>query len=372
MTRERCFFETAPILLDDIGPERIHYFYGPRTGLRAVVVIDSTRHGISGGGVRMAPDLSVLETARLARAMTFKYALLEMPTGGAKAGIWLDPAAPERATIIAAFLDAIRPLSESGAFMPGPDMGTSFADFEPLYGSSTPLASLARQHFEGMPLEDQLTGYGIVVAAKTASECLGASLDGARIAIEGFGKVSAGAARFFAREHAHVVAVSTRESTLHDPKGLDVERLISLRAQHGDAALAHYPGATLLAREALFALPADILVPGARPDALHLGNVATVAARLVVPAANIPYAAGTVAALALRGITAVPDFVSNAGGVIAVLAVMSGNDVRATFAAVRARIEGNVRRIFAAAQEQKLTPYDAAIALARQTIARAS
>ena len=119
--------EISPIALDDIGPERIHCFYDPASGMRAFVAIDTTRFMVAGGGVRMAADVSLTEVVRLARAMTLKYAMLEMPCGGAKAGIVLDPADPSRGAVIAAFVRAIKPLAESGQFMPGADMGTSGA-----------------------------------------------------------------------------------------------------------------------------------------------------------------------------------------------------------------------------------------------------
>jgi glutamate dehydrogenase/leucine dehydrogenase len=135
----------SEIPLDEIGPERIIHVYEPKSGLRAVVVIDTTRFGLTAGGVRMAADLSLSEMARLARAMTYKFAMLELPCGGAKAGIWLHPAAPSRPTVMQAFLDAIAPLVESRQYMAGADMGTSAADFAPLYAASGRQSSLGDQ-----------------------------------------------------------------------------------------------------------------------------------------------------------------------------------------------------------------------------------
>lgn len=76
---------------DASGPERIFSFYDPPTQMRAVIVIDTTAFGLSAGGVRMLPDLSLTEMIRLARAMTYKYLMLEVRCGGAKAGVWYDP-----------------------------------------------------------------------------------------------------------------------------------------------------------------------------------------------------------------------------------------------------------------------------------------
>ena len=113
-------------------------------------------------------------------------------------------------------------------------------------------------------------------------------------------------------------------------------------------------------------LPVDILVPGARPDAIHSGNVDAIAAPLVVPAANIPYATDTVARLHARGIVAIPDFVANAGGVLLGLVGLEGGGVDDVFTAVRERISANVQRVLEAARQHKCAAYDAAVAIARK------
>ena len=248
-------------------------------------------------------------------------------------------------------------------------MGTFARDFASLRAGSGREVSLGEQDFEGMPLEDQLTGYGVVVAARAACERLGWPLRGARVAIEGFGKVGAGAAKYFAREGARVVAVSTIRATLHDPDGLDVERLLALRVQRGDAALERYGGgAALLPREALFTLPADVLVPGARPDVLNAGNVDGVQARLIVPAANIPYAATAPERLHGRGIVALPDFVTNAGGVLAGLVDLQRGTAEDAFKMVQERIDRNVRAVLDLTAARGGSAYDAGLAIARERL----
>lgn len=354
------------IPLDDIGPERIIHFYDPKSGLRAVLVIDTTRFGLTAGGVRMAPDLSLSEMTRLARAMTYKFAMLELPCGGAKAGIWLDPSDPSRPQVMQAFLDSIAPLVESRQYMAGADMGTNAADFAPLYEASGRKSSLGDQIVDGMPLEDQLTGYGVIVAAKTASEALGRPFAGARVALEGFGKVGAGVAKFIAAEGAKLVAVSNVCGTLEDPDGLDVERLLALRHECGDDALQRYaPDIPLLPHPLLLAVAADILVPGARPDRIDCEIAAATPAPLIVPAANIPYAAGALEILHRRGTVALPDFVTNAGGVLAGLVELQGGDADDAFEMTRERIAANVRFLLETAQERGCSAHDAAMETVR-------
>jgi glutamate dehydrogenase (NAD(P)+) len=361
--------DLAAVEFDEIGPERIYHYYNAAARLRAVLVIDTVRFGMSGGGVRMAADLSLAEMIRLARAMSYKFAWLNLPCGGAKAGIWLDPSDPGRSQALAAFRDVIGPLVDAGTYLPGADMGTSASDFAALYVATGQRQSLGEQPFEGMPLEDQLTGYGVVMAARAACASLGWSLNSARVAIEGFGKVGAGAAKFFAREGARVVALSTIRGALYEPDGLDMECLLALRSAQGDAALEHYNGGRrLLAPEALLTLPVDVLVPGARPDALHHGNVEGVHARVIVPAANIPYASGTAQRLHARGVVPLPDFVTNAGGVLAGLVSLQGGTAEDAFAMVQERIGRNVRVVLDAAAERACSAYEAGLAIARQRL----
>lgn len=361
---------TPADVYDELGPERIFHYYDPASGMRAVLVIDVTRFGITAGGVRMAADLSLGEVVRLARAMTYKFAMLYLPCGGAKAGIWLDPADARRPAVIQAFLDALRPLLETRAYMAGADMGTSAHDFAAIYAAMGRSASLGEQIYDGLPLEDQLTGYGVVMAARAAAQIQGRSLRGMSVALEGFGKVGAGAAKYFAGEGARLVAISTIRGTLHDPNGLDVDRLLALRAEHGDAALERsVASANLLPASALYAVDADVLVPGARPDALNADIIDSVIARLIVPAANIPYADGMAARLATRGIVPLPDFVTNAGGVLTGLVEMQGGDAETAFNLVRERVASNVAAVLQRASSAACSAYEAGVAIARERLA---
>ena len=353
--------------LDEIGPERVIHYHDPAIGLRAVLVIDVAGLGASAGGVRAAGDLSVREVARLARAMSYKFAMLELPVGGAKAGIWVAHDDPARPRILEAFVSAIRPLAESGRYLPGADLGTSAEDFASLRGDAGAIHRMGREQAGGAPLEEQLTGFGVVVAARTACLQRDRSLCGATVALEGFGKVGTGAARAFAREGAIVQAVSTVHGAIHDPKGLDLDELLALREKLGDRLVDAYPRGERIARDALFELPVDVLVPGARPDAIHGKNVEKLRARLIVPAANIPYAEGMAERLHARGVVALPDFVTNAGGVLSGIAALRGLSAEESFALVEEKIAAGVRTLFEAMRGDG-GPYRVATGLAHEGV----
>jgi glutamate dehydrogenase (NAD(P)+) len=116
----------------------------------------------------------------------------------------------------------------------------------------------------------------------------------------------------------------------------------------------------------LLTLPVDILIPGARPDAIHSKNVEHVQAKLVVPGANIPFTRILANRLSHRGIGVVPDFVSNGGGVLAALADIEGLDVAGAFRSVRERISANTTVVLRHAHEQHCTPFEAALAILRE------
>jgi glutamate dehydrogenase/leucine dehydrogenase len=268
--------------------------------------LDDARH--SAGGTRLASDVSERECALLARAMTYKFAVLGSRLGGAKGVV--RAIAADREDAMARYCEEIRSLVESGRFITGPDLGTYEADFAPLRGPGWE-GHVITSTVDGVAFEDVLTGYGIAVAAEAALD----GLDVRRVAIEGFGKVGAGVAREVDRRGGRVVAVSTIVGCLVDERGLDVERLLEWKFAHGDALVQH-AGVPSRPREALFDIECDVLVPGARTGVLDEGRAARVAATAVVPAANVPYTASGLRVLHERGIAAHADFVCNAAAVV--------------------------------------------------------
>ena len=282
------------------------------------IVFDLPGAQTSAGGTRLATDVTVAEVALLARAMTYKYAVLGTPVGGAKAGVIGDPRdRADRTARMARYCAEIRPLIETGRFLTGPDMGTFEQDFAPLRVQRAAPRAISAV-VDDVPFEDLLTGYGVAVAAETALRgTAGGGWDGRSAAIEGFGKVGGGVAREVTRRGGRVIAISTVTGSVADPAGLDVQRLLELRSDYGDDCVAHY-GRPLASPAELFTAEADVIVPGARPGVIS-GQVAQSlgpAVRVIAPAANVPYTREGADALRRRGIAALPDFVCNAGAVL--------------------------------------------------------
>jgi glutamate dehydrogenase (NAD(P)+) len=349
--------------LDSVDPPplRIVEVKDERVGLDAVVVIDHDLFPRCAGGTRMVADVTTDEVARLARAMTWKFAVAERPIAGAKAGVRFTGG--DRDAVLAAFLDRA---AEIDGFLTGPDIGTYPDDFAArIEGDDVPM--WARSH-EGMGMDDLAVGAGILGAARVALERLGRRVPGSAVAIEGFGKAGAGTAKATSDAGMRVVAVSTVHGALVDENGLDVAALLALKAEHGDQLVDHGPVPSQ-ARETVFATECDVLVPGARPDVITAASAETLRCGVVVPAANIPYAKGAIEALAARDILALPDFVTNAGGVHLYESPACKDDPAECLREVERLVGDTVARILDAGAP---TPTAAALGLARTFLATSS
>ena len=362
-------------LTDDIGPERVFHVYDPRVGMKGVVVVDSTIRGRAGGGTRMLPDITTEEMLGLGRAMTHKFAILGIPIGGAKAGIWADPGmkGDKRKEILKAFGNAIKPLLENRVGI-GADIGTDNDDVAMIYegaGLSSGYTGLSLEEIDGEPLENHATGYGVVVAAKAACEFAGIEIQGATVAIEGFGKVGGGVARYMMEEGAKVVAISTIEGAIYDEGGLDVKKIIEMRKDFGDKVVQKYPSVKQIDKRALFSLPVDILIPGARPYVINGENVHGIQAKIISSVANIPITNEAEDILSQRGIISVPDFISNAGGVVLGMIDNLGGTVDHVFNALRTLIGPLTKDILTEAGKERINPRSLAVRKTREKFLKA-
>lgn len=346
---------------DDIGPEKIVYLRTPSVGLRAIVVIDNTAAGPAIGGTRMAPDVSAIECFRLARAMTLKNATCGLRHGGAKSVIFGNPgmAAHQKEDLIRAFATAIAPLKN---YIPGPDMGTDETAMGWVHDEIGRAVGLPAE-IGGIPL-DQIgaTGFGVAMAAEVAAPFAGLTLEGARVVLQGFGAVGEHTARFLEQKGARLVGVADIAGAVTDSQGLDIEALARLK--RSGKSVADYPRGRLIPNEALVAVPCDIWIPAARPDALRGDNIARLDCKLVVQGANVPVTLEAERFMFERGIISVPDFIANAGGVIAAAVEYDGGVKSTAFAAIEEKVGGNTRATLERAREMKISPLDAGMTLA--------
>ena len=353
---------------DDLGPKTILHVYQPTVGLKAIVVVDNVAAGPAIGGTRMAPDVSLDECFRLARAMTLKNASARLPHGGAKSVIFADPAMDlvEKEDLIRAFAQAIRPLTD---YIPGPDMGTNEAAMAWIKDEGGQCAGLPKE-VGGIPLDEiGATAFGVVASADVAKDLLHMSLEGARVAMQGFGAVGKHAARFFAERGAILVAAADFSGAVHDQGGLDVAALAAHVESGGK--ICDYKGGDPLQRDAIVGVDCDILVPAARPDVIRSDNQATVKAKLIVPGANIGVTEHAEKLLYKRGVLCVPDFIANAGGVICAAVEYAGGTEKQAFEVIDEKVRGNTIEVLERTKRDKILPREAAVQMARERVGKA-
>ncbi len=365
---------------DEFGPEKILEVYDARTGMRGFTVIDNTARGPGKGGIRMTPTVSVDEVAKMARTMTWKCALADLPFGGGKSGIVADDRTlmkKKKMEIMRAFSRAIMPICPL-QYIAAPDMNTGedeMAEFAKANGdmksaTGKPSTMCIRPGVGcGIPHEFGSTGYGVFHATKVAMEHLKMPVKGAKVAIEGFGNVGTFAMRYLTEAGAKVVAVSDSKGAAYHVGGMDYQKLMDVKGKQGS--VTKYPGAKVLDREALFELPVDVLIPAAVPNSINEKNFRKIKARIVSEAANIPMTTEIEEKLHELGILVVPDFVANAGGVISSYAEYVGKHPGQMLKLVEEKITKNTRIILDRAKASKQSPRAAAMEIAVKRVREA-
>ena len=305
-----------PVKMDD-GSLRV--FHGYR-------VHHNETRGPLKGGLRYSPSVDIEEVRALAMWMTWKCAVARLPFGGAKGGVTVDPKAlseGELERLTRRFGTEIGPFIGPERDIPAPDVGTNakimawlMDTYSMNQGYSVPAS------FTGKPISIggsagrfEATGRGVFFTTREAYHHMGLNLEGATVAVQGFGNVGSVTAKLFADAGAKVVAVSDSSEAIYDPKGLrDINEIIETKRREGHLPPGH-PG-DRLAREELLTLPVDILIPAARESQITVANASDIRAKMIVEGANGPVTCSADPILEEMGVTVIPDILANTGGVI--------------------------------------------------------
>ena len=280
------------------------------------------------GGIRFSPHVGEQEVKALAETMTYKTALVDIPFGGGKGGVNVDPrdlTQRELEHVTRRYVSRIHLILGPNRDVPAPDMGTNAQtmawivdQYGRQHGYSPAVVTGKPLELGGSPGREQATGRGVMLTALAAArDHLGKAPAELRVAVQGFGNVGMNAALLLAEAGATVVAVSDHTGGFHDPDGLDLDELAAyVTREDGDRTLAGYPGAEPVGADDFMGVDCDVLIPAAIESAIHRGNVGSVQARLVVEGANLPVTPEADRQLGERGVLVVPDILANAGGVI--------------------------------------------------------
>ncbi len=305
---------TVPVERDD---GRVQVF----TGYRAQH--DSVR-GPYKGGLRYHPDVTRNECVGLSMWMTWKTAVMDLPFGGAKGGIAVDPKAlsdDEKERLTRRFAEEIRDVIGPTTDIPAPDMGTdpqtmawlmdaySMQEGETIPGVVTGKPPVVG----GSEGREEAPGRSVAIVTREVLEYYDRDVAGTTVAVQGYGSVAANAARLLDTWGATVVAVSDVNGGIHDPDGLDIHAIPSHDEEPG--AVTRHDAADGIGNDALLELDVDVLIPAAVGNVLTAANAGAVDADIVVEGANGPTTSAADEILAERDRPVIPDILANAGGV---------------------------------------------------------
>ena len=342
----RSQFERALSWIDDLKVGLVEYLINPKRTIhvRFPIHMDDgsiqTFHGFrvlhnrvrgpGKGGIRYHPDVSEAEVAALAALMTWKTAVADLPFGGAKGGVACNPKELSRGELrritrrfVTELGDAIGPHTD----IPAPDVYTDQQTMAWIYDTFDMMhpGQNNRAVVTGKPLElggsvgrDEATARGSLYATQQLlmrGVVPGMPiLDGARVAIQGYGNAGGTAARLFHDAGARIVAVSDSGGGISSDSGLDPEKVLAYKKEHGS--VVGLPESTAISNEELLAYDCDILIPAALECQIRTDNADNVKAKLIVEVANGPVTTAADEILQAKNILVLPDIVANSGGVV--------------------------------------------------------
>ena len=280
--------------------------------------------GPAKGGIRYHPDVSLDEVTALAAWMTWKCAVAHIPFGGGKGGIVCDPTRMSRRELesltrryVAEIVDAIGPEKD----VPAPDVNTNdqvmawVMDTYSMHVGHTSTAVVTGKPIEmgGSLGRREATGRGVMIVTREAAKHLGLDINGATVAVQGFGNVGSVSADLLAKIGAKIVAVTDWKGGVHNPGGLDIPAMIEFAKQH--KTIDGFPGGDPIDNDQLFTLPVDVLVPAALENQITEENAPVIKAKIVAEGANGPTTPEAHRYLHDHGVFVIPDILANSGGV---------------------------------------------------------
>jgi len=275
------------------------------------------------GGLRFHPEVDTGEVFALASLMTWKTAVVNLPYGGAKGGIAIDPkklSQGELERITRKFVDEIHDVIGPDKDIPAPDMGTNaqvmawiMNQYEKYHGFSPACVTGKPVELHGAEGREEATGRGVAIIARCLAGRLKKPIAGTTVALQGFGNVGSFCAKFLHEMGVKVVAISDAFGGVQNRAGLDISKLLEFSTTNGK--VSGFPEATEISNAELLALDVDILIPAALGGVLHKENAAHVRAKAIIEAANGPTTPEADEIFAKKEVVVVPDILANAGGV---------------------------------------------------------
>jgi glutamate dehydrogenase (NAD(P)+) len=297
---------------------------GELTTLIGYRVQHDNARGPMKGGLRYHPEVDLGEVRSLAALMTWKTALVDIPFGGAKGGVAVDPrklSPREMENITRRFVDGIHDVIGPDVDIPAPDMGTNsqvmgwiMNQYQKYHGFSPGVVTGKPVELHGIPGREEATGRGVGHLAFKLVSRLGRKPQQTRVALQGFGNVGAHAAKFLSEAEFKLVAVSDVSGGYYKPGGLDIPKVLQYSLEH-QGSLKGYTEAERISNEQLLELDVELLIPAALGGVITAQNAPRIKAPLIIEAANQPVWPDADQIFDERGTVLLPDILANAGGV---------------------------------------------------------
>jgi len=276
------------------------------------------------GGLRFHPDVNISEIRALAQLMTWKTALVDIPFGGAKGGIAVDPSSRtslELETLTRRFVQKMSPVFGVDKDIPAPDVNTNpqvmawiFDEYSKFNGYTPGVVTGKPIELGGLQGRLEATGFGVAFMTALTFDDLNIPLKNASVVIQGFGNVGTYAALRLHSMGARVIAISDVDSALFNDKGIDITAAIRFVTSNGS--LKGFPHAESISNAQLLKLSCDALIPAAMEGTINCTNEAEINSSIIIEAANMPVTHMANDKLRAKGVVVVPDILANAGGVI--------------------------------------------------------
>ncbi len=355
---------------DSYGPEKVLEVYHPKSGMRGFVVIDSTALGPAKGGVRMTPTVTPHEVSRLARAMTWKNALADLPFGGGKGGIIANDkhmSKEEKEEFVKAFADGLKVICPEH-YVSAPDMNMAEDEMRILAETIGDMKACTGKPADmgGLPHELGSTGFGVFHATKVAIEHSGRELKDVSFAVEGFGNVGWFVSKYMVESGAKLVAVSDSRGVIYNKDGLDFEKLVKIKKEEGT--VTKYPEGETLPSHDIKNVEADVLVTAAIPDLINAGDVNDMKFNIIVEGSNIPMVHEVEELFHKKGVLVVPDFVANSGGVISSYVEYTGGTEEDMWKMVEEKVTHNTSMVLDKAKEKGVSPRKLGMEIAKERV----
>ncbi len=355
---------------DSIGPEYLIEVYDPKIGMQGFLVIDNLRRGPGKGGIRMTKTVTLEEVFRLARAMTFKNAMVDLPFGGAKAGIvWPGGSDELKKKFVQSFAKKIAPFCPK-YYIAGPDVNTGEREMEWFVRITGNLktATGKPKRLKGLPHELGSTGFGVAIATKVVCEELGLDIKKAKISIHGFGNVGYFACYFLSKMGAKIVALADLSATIYERDGFDHNVIAKMIKKGKPLPLKECPKGERIQPEDFWGLDVDILIPASVTDVINEQNKDKIRAKIIIEGGNIPMREEIEEEFFKKGVFVLPDFVANSGGVISSYCEWKGYSEKTMFRIVEEKIKKNTRLVVKESVKKKENPRKVAMEIAKKRI----